>query len=72
MCPLRSKQRRNGSHPRQERNLARWGLRPEVVFSDGSNLYPELLAQIWPQARHQLCVFHLLRDLLDKVLAAVR
>ncbi len=54
------------------RNLACWGLRPEVVVSDGSNLYPELLTQIWPQARHQLCVFHLLRDLLDKVLAAVR
>jgi hypothetical protein len=54
------------------RNLARWGLRPEVVVSDGSNLYPELVAQIWPQARHQLCVFHLLRDLLDQVLAAVR
>jgi hypothetical protein len=54
------------------RNLARWGLRPEVVVSDGSNLYPDLLAQIWPQARHQLCVFHLLRDLLDKILAAVR
>jgi hypothetical protein len=54
------------------RNLACWGLRPEVVVSDGSNLYPDLLAQIWPQARHQLCVFHLLRDLLDKVLAAVR
>jgi hypothetical protein len=53
-------------------NLARWGLRPEVVVSDGSNLYPELVAQIWSQARHQLCVFHLLRDLLDKVLAAVR
>jgi hypothetical protein len=54
------------------RNLARWGLRPEVVVSDGSNLYPQLVAQIWPQARHQLCVFHLLRDLLDRVLAAVR
>src|SRR3954470_10212277 len=53
-------------------NLARWGLQPQVVVSDGSNLYPELLAAIWPQARHQLCVFHLLRDLLDKVLAAVR
>jgi hypothetical protein len=25
-------------------NLARWGLRPEVVVSDGSNLYPELIA----------------------------
>src|SRR5947209_17245688 len=54
------------------RNLARWGLRPKVVVSDGSSLYPELLAEIWPEAQHQLCVFHLLRDVLDKVLAAVR
>jgi hypothetical protein len=53
-------------------NLARWGLQPEVVVSDGSNLYPELLAEIWPDARHQLCIFHLLRELLEKVLDAVR
>jgi hypothetical protein len=43
-----------------------------VVVSDGSSLYPELLAAIWPDARHQLCVFHLLRDVLAKVLDAVR
>jgi transposase len=54
------------------RNLACWGLRPEVVVSDGSSLYPELLAAIWPGARHQLCVFHLLREVLNKVLDAVR
>ena len=53
-------------------HLAGWGLRPQVVVSDGSSLYPELLAQIWPDAQHQLCVFHLLRDVLDKVLDAVR
>jgi hypothetical protein len=53
-------------------NLARWGLQPEVVVSDGSRLYPELLATIWPGAKHQLCIFHLLRDVLDKVLDAVR
>jgi hypothetical protein len=53
-------------------NLACWGLRPQVVVSDGSNLYPEVLAEIWPHAKHQLCVFHLLRDVLNKVLAAVR
>jgi Transposase len=54
------------------RNLAHWGLQPEVVVSDGSALYPELLAEIWPKALHQLCVFHLLRDVLNKVLEAVR
>jgi hypothetical protein len=53
-------------------NLARWGLRPQVVVSDDSSLYPELLAEIWPDAQYQLCVFHLLRDVLDKVLAGVR
>lgn len=54
------------------RNLACWGLQPQVVVSDGSNLYPELLAQIWPNAKHQLCVFHLLRDVLNKVMEAIR
>lgn len=53
-------------------NLAAWDLEPEVVVSDGSNLYPEVLAEIWPAAQHQRCLFHLLRDILDKVLAAVR
>jgi len=53
-------------------HLARWGLRPAVVVSDGSSLYPEVLADIWPAAQHQLCVFHLLRDVLAKVLDAVR
>jgi hypothetical protein len=53
-------------------NLAHWGLQPQVVVSDGSSLYPQLLAEIWPDAKHQLCVFHLLRDVLNKVLDAVR
>src|SRR6478672_7661053 len=38
------------------RALARWGLRPQVVVSDGSALYPEVLAEVWPDAQHQLCV----------------
>jgi hypothetical protein len=54
------------------RTLARWGLRPAVVVSDGSSLYPDLLAATWPDAKHQLCIFHLLRDVLDRVLDAVR
>ena len=53
-------------------NLARWGLQPKVVISDGSSLYPTLLAEIWPEARHQLCLFHLLRDILKQVLDGVR
>lgn len=53
-------------------NLARWGLRPRVVVTDGSKLYPRVLAEIWPRARHQLCVFHVLKDLNDLILQGVR
>jgi hypothetical protein len=53
-------------------NLKTWGLAPEVVVTDGSNLYPAVLAEVWPGARHQLCVFHVLKDLHEQVLDAVR
>jgi hypothetical protein len=49
-----------------------WGFLPEVVVSDGSNLYPAVLAEVWPHAAHQLCVFHVLQDVTGKVLDAVR
>jgi hypothetical protein len=52
--------------------LSYWGFLPCVVISDGSNLYPGLLAEVWPQAAHQLCVFHVLQDVTDKILDAVR
>jgi len=53
-------------------NLKRWGLEPRVVVTDGSSLYPAVLARLWPAARHQLCVFHLLKDINDLILKAVR
>ncbi len=53
-------------------NLRSWGLRPRVVVTDGSDLYPAVLAQLWPDARHQLCVFHLLQDINDSILQGVR
>src|SRR3954447_11038310 len=53
-------------------NLKTWGLRPRVVVTDGSNLYPELLAESWPEADHQLCVFHALKTINGLILDAVR
>jgi hypothetical protein len=53
-------------------NLKNWGLRPRVVVTDGSNLYPALLAELWPEADHQLCVFHLLKEINTLILDAVR
>jgi len=54
------------------RNLANWGFVPTVVVTDGSNLYPTVLAEVWPKARHQLCVFHVLKDINDCVFDALR
>jgi Transposase len=52
--------------------LKSWGFRPRLVISDGSNLYPTTLAEVWPSAGHQLCIFHVLQDVTAKVLDAVR
>jgi hypothetical protein len=53
-------------------NLKGWGFLPQVVVTDGSPLYPALLPEVWPAARHQLCVFHVLMDLTGQVLDAVK
>jgi hypothetical protein len=53
-------------------NLKNWGFMPQVVVTDGSNLYPKVLAEVWPDAQHQLCVFHVLKDINDCVLDALR
>jgi hypothetical protein len=53
-------------------NLKNWGLNPRVVVTDGSNLYPAMLAVLWPDADHQLCVFHVVKDINKLILDAVR
>jgi hypothetical protein len=42
------------------------------VITDGSNRYPALLAELWPGADHQLCVFHILKEITGLILDAVR
>jgi transposase-like protein len=65
--------RNDKKHARQFLNgLKSWGLLPRVVVTDGSPLYPEVLAELWPHARHQLCVFHILKDVNKLVLKGVR
>lgn len=53
-------------------NLARWGLKPKVVVTDRSTLYPALITKLWPKAEHQLCVFHVMQDINELVLDAVK
>jgi hypothetical protein len=36
------------------------GFVPLLVVTDGSDLYPEVIAEVWPGAEHQRCVFHFL------------
>jgi Transposase len=54
------------------KNLKDWGLMPQVVITDGSNLYPAVLEELWPEANHQLCVFHIIKDINKLILDAVR
>jgi hypothetical protein len=54
------------------RALPYWGFQPKVVVTDGSNLYPAALQEVWPGAKHQLCVSHVPQDVTDEVLGGVR
>jgi hypothetical protein len=53
-------------------NLRSHGFLPQVIVTDGSNLYPTVLAELWPNARHQLCVFHVIKDINAHVFDALR
>lgn len=54
------------------RNLKNHGFSPETVVSDRSPLYPKTIAEVWPEAEHQLCVFHAMSEINDHVLDAAR
>jgi len=46
-----------------ERGLKDAGVAPEEVITDAPALYPQILAEVWPTAAHQLCLFHEARRL---------
>lgn len=54
------------------KNLENQGFSPHTVITDRSPLYPTTIAEIWPEAKHQLCVFHVLSEINGHVLDAVR
>src|SRR5262245_15280540 len=53
------------------RSLRDHGFCPRLVVTDGPSLYPAVLAVLWPHAEHQLCIFHVLKEVNRVVLAAV-
>lgn len=38
------------------------GFQPQLVTTDGSDLYPSTIAEVWPSADHQRCVFHFIKQ----------
>jgi hypothetical protein len=44
------------------------GIAPAQVITDGSALYPSVIAAVWPTAAHQLCLFHETRPITKAVL----
>jgi hypothetical protein len=47
------------------------GLVLKGITTDGSSLYPEPIAAVFGEVPHQLCTFHVLRDVTKAVLSAV-
>jgi hypothetical protein len=51
--------------------LAARGLTVRGITTDGSALYPEPIAAVFGEVPHQVCTFHVLRELTKAVLSAV-
>jgi hypothetical protein len=41
------------------------------ITTDGSSLYPKVLKELWPKTRHQICEFHVLKEITKAVLHAL-
>jgi hypothetical protein len=52
-------------------SLAGRGLSLRGITTDGSSLYPEPLRQLWPDVPHQVCRFHVLKEITKAVLHAL-
>jgi len=48
------------------------GITPDEVITDDSRLYPSVLAEVWPTAMHQLCLFHATRRVVRAVSEVVK
>lgn len=53
-------------------DMKQWGLNPEVVITDGSPLYKDALNEHWKDVEHQLCIFHVIKDVNKIILDAVK
>jgi hypothetical protein len=56
---------------RFHRDLTSRGLTLKGITTDGSSLYPEPIAAVFGDVPHQLCTFHILREVTKAILSAV-
>lgn len=48
------------------------GIDPAVIITDGSPLYKDSLQEIWESVEHQLCLFHVFKEVNKLLLDALR
>ena len=48
------------------------GIEARVVITDGSPLYKDALQEVWEGVEHQLCVFHVIKDVNKLILDGLR
>jgi Transposase len=51
--------------------LDKHGLKVPGITTDGSSLYPTVLKELWPDARHQICEFHVIKEITKAILHAL-
>jgi hypothetical protein len=51
--------------------LDKRGLKVHGITTDGSSLYPVVLKELWPEARHQICEFHVIKEITKAILHAL-
>jgi hypothetical protein len=51
--------------------LTRRQLTVDGITTDGSPLYPKVLKELWPDVPHQVCEFHILKEITKSVLRAL-
>jgi hypothetical protein len=51
--------------------LDKRGLKVLGITTDGSALYPNVLKELWPDARQQLCKFHVIKEITKAILHAL-
>jgi hypothetical protein len=47
------------------------GLKARGITTDGSSLYPKVLKELWPGVPHQICEFHVLKEITKAILHAL-